>query len=290
MATVTQALAEKREQPVFICDFSPPRGAKPEYFDDARALEADFICVAYNPGKAVRVDSVAAAHEIKRVTGRDTVFNLSPRDMNRLALESRLLGAQLLGLENVVVVQGDAFTERDPSTAVKDYTATGLIAAISRLNTGVDHKSSRLRAPTQFAVGASIDLGRGIEQEARLSRRKVEAGAQFFISQPVFTVSEMEDFLDAYSDVAPGPLAQPVFWGLQILTKEGVLFSNVPADLMRDLEQGRDGVDIALESYALFREAGVHGIYLVSPILRGGARDYTAAQRFLREVQSSPVS
>src|SRR5438045_477045 len=129
MATVTEALAEKRGKPVFICDFSPPRAGKPEYFDDARALEADFICVAYNPGKAVRVDSVAAAHEIKRVTGRDAVFNLSPRDMNRLALESRLLGAQLLGLENVVVVQGDSFTDRDPSAPVKDYTATGLIAA-----------------------------------------------------------------------------------------------------------------------------------------------------------------
>jgi 5,10-methylenetetrahydrofolate reductase len=289
MATVTEAIAAKRDYPVFICDFSPPRGARSEYFDDARALEADFICVAYNPGKAVRVDSVAAAHEIKRVTGRDAVFNLSPRDMNRLALESRLLGAELLGLQNVVVVQGDAFTERDPSTAVNDYTATGLIAAIARLNGGTDHKDSRLRAPTRFAIGAAIDLGRGIGQEARLARRKVEAGAQFFITQPVFTVSEIEDFLDAYSELTSAALAQPVFWGLQILTKDGVLFSNVPADLTRDLEQGRDGVDIALESYALFREAGLQGIYLVSPILRGGARDYTAAQRFLREVRSSPV-
>ena len=58
---VTEALESAGERPVFVCDFSPPRGGDPGLFEDAQALESDFVCVAYNPGKAVRVDSVAAA-------------------------------------------------------------------------------------------------------------------------------------------------------------------------------------------------------------------------------------
>ena len=152
MTKVTEAVAAAGGSPLFICDFSPPRGAEPGLFEDAAALESDFICVAYNPGKAVRVDSVAAAYEVRRKTGREAIFNLSPRDMNRIALESRLLGAQVLGLENVVVVQGDPIVERDHATAVADYKATELIGAIGRLNEGVDHRDLKLRSACDFCV------------------------------------------------------------------------------------------------------------------------------------------
>jgi len=285
MTKVTEAiLAAGEDRAVFVCDFTPPRGSDPELLEGARHLaRADFICVAYNPGKLVRVDSVAAAFAVRERTGREVVFNLAPRDMNRLALESRLLGAGLLGLENVLVVQGDAFTDRDGVPAAKDYTATGLIRAVKQLNQGLDYRGARLRADCDFCVGASLDLSRGIQDEARLAAKKVEAGADFLVSQPVFDLTLISDFLSAFEKAAGAPLAVPVLWGLQILTAEGVLFSNVPQDLLRDLERGRDGVDIALETYALFREAGIAGVYLVSPILRGGARDYQAAARFMEQ-------
>ena len=286
MAKVTEALASQRQTPVFICDFSPPRGGGTEALADASQLDADFICVAYNPGKAVRVDSISAAYEIGRATGRGTVFNLSPRDMNKLALQSRLLGAQTLGLQNLLVIQGDPITERDGLKPAGDYTATGLIGSIRQMNEGLDYKGSRLRAPTDFCIGASLDLSRGVEHEAALAYRKAEAGAHFFVSQPLFEMSEITTFLEAYERVAGLPLAQPVFWGLQILAADGVLFSTVPEGLRRDLANGRDGLDIALEIYALLREAGIGAIYLVSPIMRGGARDYAAAARFLAEVSA----
>jgi hypothetical protein len=95
----------------------------------------------------------------------------------------------------------------------------------------------------------------------------------------------MAAFRDAYAVRAGAELDAPVFWGLQILAADGVLFSNVPEDLRADLARGRDGVDIALEAYALLREAGVDTIYLVSPIMRGGARDYDASARFLAAIQ-----
>jgi homocysteine S-methyltransferase len=136
MTRITDAVSQS-DQPVFICDFTPPRGADPSLLDGAANLrQTDFISVAYNPGKLVRVDSVAVAHQLKQRFGVDVVFNLSPRDMNKIALESRLLGAAALGLENVLVLQGDRLTEREDATAVADYTATGLIAAARHLNEG----------------------------------------------------------------------------------------------------------------------------------------------------------
>jgi hypothetical protein len=152
------------------------------------------------------------------------------------------------------------------------------------MNEGTDFKGGKLRSATDFCIGASADLGRGIEQEAVLTLRKVKEGAHFLVTQPVFNAGDIAQFREAYAQVASAELDVPVFWGLQILVPDGVIFSNVPDDLRRDLEGGRDGVDIALEAYALLREAGVDGIYLVSPIMRGGARDYDAAARFMASI------
>ena len=110
---VTDLTVSRGDRPVFICDFSPPRFADWNVVQRAGELSADFLCVAYNPGKAVRVDSAMLASAIKTHTGKETVFNLATRDMNRLALQTHLLGAQMLGLENVVVVKGDNFSGRD---------------------------------------------------------------------------------------------------------------------------------------------------------------------------------
>jgi 5,10-methylenetetrahydrofolate reductase len=285
MAKVTDAVAAAGGRTVFICDFTPPRGGAPELLDGARELDADFISVAYNPGKLVRVDSVAAAAAIKQHYGRDAVFNLSPRDMNRLALESRLLGAQLVGLENVLVVQGDPLTERDLAKPAAEYGATGLIRAIARLNQGTDFKGSNLRASSDFSIGASVDLNRGVEREAALTKRKVDAGAHFLVTQPIFDPSEATAFFEAYERAAGEPLTLPVFWGLQVLRADGILFSNVPESVLGELQAGRDGVEIAAELYQRFVDAGLRCIYLVAPILRGGARDYEAAGRLLQAVR-----
>jgi homocysteine S-methyltransferase len=283
MAKVTEIAAAARTQPVIICDYTPPRGGDPALLDGAKDLAAaDFIAVAYNPGKLVRADSAAAAFALKQHQGTDVIFNLSPRDMNRLAVQSRLLGAQLVGLENVLVLQGDPLTERDGASAVNAYTASGLIGAIADLNQGTDLKGSTLRAPTGFCIGASADLNRGIRAEAELTARKVAAGANYIVTQPIFAASEARDFFEAYAEVAGAPLSIPVFWGLQLLRSDGVLFSNVPQSVLDDLEKGRSGINIAAELYAEFVAADIDCIYLIAPIMKGGARDYEAAGELLR--------
>ena len=288
MSKVVDRCYEATGLPCFICDFSPPRSGSPAAIRDAD-LAADFISVAYNPGRAVRANSAMLAAAIRQQTGKDVVFTLATRDMNRLAIQSLLLGAQLLGLENVLVVQGDPFTERDLSTVlpVNDYTPTGLIAAIKQMNEGADFRGSRLREPTDFCVGASFDLSRGIEAEASLAVRKVKAGADFLLSQPIFAPAEAARFEEAFLAKHGGDvLPVPVFYGLQMLEPDGVTFSAIPEETREQLDAGRSGMDIALELYEKFQEAGLHNVYLVPPIRRGGARNYAAAREFFAAQRS----
>lgn len=289
MTKVADRCYEATGQPCFICDFSPPRSGNPGAVQDAE-IDADFISVAYNPGRAVRANSAILAAAIRQRTGKEVIFTLATRDMNRLALQSLLLGAQLMGLDNVLVVQGDPFPERDSSavnaaTAVNDYVPTGLIAAIAKMNQGTDFRGARLREPTGFCTGATVDLSRGIKAEAALAVRKVNAGAGFLLSQPIFDVADAARFEQSFLEEYGGDtMPAPVFYGLQILEAEGVVFASVPAEIRRQLDGARPGVDIALEAYERFREAGLHNVYLVPPIRRGGARNYEAAREFLARI------
>jgi hypothetical protein len=76
-------------------------------------------------------------------------------------------------------------------------------------------------------------------------------------------------------------MTAPVFWGVQVFAKDGVLFSSVPASVREQVEAGRDGVEIAREVYDALTTEGLRSFYVIAPILKGGARDYDAAGRFL---------
>lgn len=281
---ITEGAFECTGHTSIICDFSPPRSGDPRIVTQAQ-IGADFISVAYNPGRAVRTNSPMLAAAIQQ-SGKNTVFTLATRDMNKLAVQSQLLGAQTLGLQNVVVVQGDQFGPRDRArvASVNDYQPTSLIASIVRLNQGLDFKGSQLRTPTDFCIGASVDLGRGIEEEAQLAVRKVHAGAEFLITQPIFDVDHVARYRESYAYHAGKAGVLPIFFGLQILEKDGVLFSSVPVSLQSELQGGRSGVDIALELYQRFQEARLNNIYLMPPIKRGGTRNYDAAEEFLSKI------
>ena len=161
MGKITERCYEVTGQSTFICDFSPPRSGTVDVVQQAD-IDADFISVAYNPGRAVRANSAMLAAAIKAQARKDVVFTLATRDMNRLALQSLLLGAQLMGLENVIVVRGDPLTERDLTLVQEaaDIQPTELISAIVGMNRGVDFRESKLREPTDFCVGGTLDLGR----------------------------------------------------------------------------------------------------------------------------------
>jgi homocysteine S-methyltransferase len=286
LAKVIERCFEATGHTSIICDFSPPRTGDAEQLQIPE-ISADFISVAYNPGRAVRVSAPMLAAAIKQRGGREVIFTLATRDMNQLALQSQLLGAQLLGLENVIVVQGDDFTPRDLALVkpAGDMRSSELVASIFGMNQGVDFRDSRLRSPTDFCVGATVDLGRDRHEEAVLAHRKVRAGADFFISQPIFDPEDANRFGEAYAEAAGEPLTVPVYFGLQVLEQDGVIFSSVPESVRDELAGGRPGTEIALELFQRFREAGLNNIYLVPPIRRGGARGYGAAQEVLSAVE-----
>ena len=287
MAKVTDVLRSTTDRPVIVTDFTPPRSGDLLMLDRLGGLRADFVSVAYNPGKLVRADSVAVAWAIKERLGLDVVVNLSPRDMNKIALESRLLGAQMLGLENMVALQGDPLGEREAAHAVSgvhDYTATQLIAAMRSLNEGVDYRGGKLQGSTDLCIGAVLDPSADLEREVWLTLHKVAAGAEFFLSQAVYDLGRREKFLEQYEHIAGKPLDRPVFWGVQVLHKDSVLLGDLPQEIKDDLEGGRSGTDIAIEQIDQLRERGVRSFYLVAPIFKGGARDYDAAKQVLEAV------
>ncbi|MBC8279659.1 MAG: methylenetetrahydrofolate reductase, partial [Chloroflexi bacterium] len=228
MVKITEGCFEATGHTSIICDFSPPRSGDPTAVDQS-AIDADFISVAYNPGRAVRTNSAMLAAAIQR-NGKDSVFTLATRDMNKLAVQSQLLGAQMLGLQNVVVVQGDPFGDNDQSqvASVNDYQPTSLITAIAEMNQGQDFREGNLRTPTDFCIGAAVDLGKPIEEEVKLAVRKVRAGAEFLITQPIFNVDHVARYRESYGYHADRAGTHPVYFGLQILQKDGVLFSSVP--------------------------------------------------------------
>ncbi|MBI4337056.1 MAG: methylenetetrahydrofolate reductase [Chloroflexi bacterium] len=287
MAKVTERYAARGDRVLIAWDFSPPRGTDGNYLEAARHVESDFISVAYNPGKSVRVDSAVFAHIVQAHAKKDVIFNIATRDMNKLAIQSHLLGAAMLGLDNVVVVKGDSFSSQDQERVkeVQDYKPTELLTAISQLNQGIDYRGLKLRVPTDFCIGATLDLGHGLQREVALALRKAQAGAQFFLAQSLYRPQEIRHFYQMYQEVTGELLTTPVFWGLQVLEKGSLMFGDVPEQMKQELEKGRAGADIAAELLEQFLAQGIGAIYLIPPILKGGTRDYEAAQRVLDAVR-----
>jgi 5,10-methylenetetrahydrofolate reductase len=289
MSTVPDALVRTRAQGRLLvaCDVSPPRTAALPELDRLRGLRgAGFLCCAYLPGRAVRLDSAVMAYLLKRELDVDVIFNLATRDMNRLALSVHLLSAAALGLENVAVLRGDDFAARDRTrvAAVHDTTPAQLLEIAAALNQGNDFRGTALPAPVPICVGATMDFSRDFAREVRLAVRKARAGARFFLTQSIYDATLPERFVAAFRETAGEDLAVPVLWGAPVLASGGLAFGDVPDAWTRDLDAGRAGAEIALEFLHALRARGVGSVYLIAPILRGGERDYDAAARVLQDL------
>ena len=198
--------------------------------------------------------------------------------MNRIAVQSRMLGGSIMGLSNVLVVQGDPLTERDRIRAATGDTATSLIADIAQLNVGMDYKGLKLRAPTDLCIGASVDLGKGVEPEARLAHRKVQAGAHYLVTQPIFDTADVERFETPYASGGQRR-AVPVFWGLQIWS-DGCCSATCRQLCESSLERGAAASRLRWSSTSACWRPACRASP-VAPIMKGGARDYDAAADFL---------
>lgn len=197
---------------VVSVELDPPRGSNPSKALKGAALlkEAgvDLINIGDNVMAKVRMSCLGLALLIQQNVGLETLIHFSPRDRNLMAVQSDLLGAHALGIRHVLAVTGDQLraSTNPPVTAVWDVDSIGLIGIIKRMNQGIDYAGTSIGRPTQFLVGCAVNPNAvDLALELDRLRRKLDAGADFVMTQPLFSLEQLEAFLERAGDL-PVPL------------------------------------------------------------------------------------
>ncbi len=272
---------------VFAVEMDPPRGLSTHKLLAGATLlseaGADVINVADSPMARMRMSPWAVCALVQDKVGIEATLHFPIRGRNLLRVQGDLLAAHALGIRNVFVVMGDPTSIGDYPEAMDNYDVapTGLIKLIKEgFNVGMDHAGSDIGQPTTYFVGAALNLTpTDPDNEIKVLRRKLRAGADFFLTQPVYDPAAARAFLDQYAEKY-GPLDKPVLVG--VLPLYGVkharfLHNEVPGitiapEFFARLEAAgadspREGVRIALELIAQMRDwAG--GIYLMPAFSR----------------------
>ena len=287
MKSVIEAINKRGRKPFYLCDFSPPKGGNADLLLECCDLNPDMFMVAYAPGKAVRLNSIFAADWIHSKTNIPTIFTISTRDMNKSAMQSLLLGAELMGLPNVLIVKGDKFSaeDLDLQTEVYDFTPTELISAVKAMNERRDFRGNELTYPTRFCIGGALDLSRDWGKESRLTKAKITSGCNFIVSQPIFDPELPSKFLSFYEETIGEELKIPVMWGIQMVEKDTISFANVPRWVRQDLEEGGSSYEITINLVKRHLDLGIDTFYLVPTIYKGGRRDYLSAQAVIEDIE-----
>jgi homocysteine S-methyltransferase len=191
------------EKFVVSVEMLPPRG-----HDLAKTLAGakllhdagiDAINIPDGPRASARMSPMAMAVRLEREVGIETIIHYCCRDRNLLGMQSDLLGAHTLGLRNVLIITGDPpkLGDYPDATAVFDVDSIGLTNMVTRLNHGLDVGGNAIGEPTAFYVGCGVNPGSpDLDREIARFEWKVDAGAQFCITQPVFDVEALLTFLD----------------------------------------------------------------------------------------------
>jgi homocysteine S-methyltransferase len=261
----------------------PPRGvdASRMLADVAKLRDAgvDAVNVPDGPRAQSRMGALLTSLLIEQRVGIETVTHYACRDRNLLGMLSDLLGASAVGLRNMLLITGDPpkMGPYPDATAVFDIDAIGLTNLVRNLNCGLDPGGNAIGQPTQFAIGvgvnpAAIDLA----HEIRRFEWKVDAGAEFAVTQPVFDGEQLERFLDRIAHVRI-PIVAGI-WPLVSVRNAEFLANEVPGvavpatviSRMRAANE-RSKDDAVAEGIAIAREmldrvrAAVQGIQVSAP-------------------------
>ena len=157
------------------------------------------------PQASARMSGQSLCIQIQQHTGIDTILHYTCRDRNLLSIQSDLLGASSIGLHNILCVTGDPpkLGNYPDATQVFDVDSIGLVNIVQRLNRGLDIGSNSIGASTNFTIGVSANPGApDMENELRRFAYKVEAGAEYAITQPVFDLRLLESFWSGSRTIA----------------------------------------------------------------------------------------
>lgn len=202
-------------------EMDPPRGLSTHRLIAGATLlreaGADVINVADSPMARMRMSPWAVCALIQDRVAIETTLHFPTRGRNLLRVQGDLLAAHALGVRNVFVVMGDPTAIGDYPDAMDDYDVvpSGLIKLIKQgFNAGVDHAGADIGQPTAYFVGGALSLSPvDVAHEVKVLRRKVQAGVDFLLTQPVYDVEAARQVLDAYAD-RYGPLEVPVLAGI----------------------------------------------------------------------------
>ena len=191
-------------------------GSVPEFLKEARMISKHIhaVNVTDNQSAVMKLGSFAASVHLKR-ENIEPVFQLTCRDRNRIALQSDLLGACSLGIENVLCLTGDHIKLGDHRSAkpVFDIDSVQLLSMADKLNKGYDMTGNQLTAPMNMALGAVVNPNfEPIELQIMKMAKKIEAGAQFFQTQTVYDRSVFETFMNKARS-----FSVPVQYGIVII-------------------------------------------------------------------------
>jgi methionine synthase / methylenetetrahydrofolate reductase (NADH) len=248
---------------VVSLELLPPRGHRTdELLESARQLRirgVDLVNIPDGPKASGRMSAIATAVLVQQA-GLETILHYACRDRNLLGMQSDLLGAQSMGIRNLLIVTGDPPRVGDypDATAVFDVDSIGLTNVVTRLNRGIDIGGQPIGQPTAFHIGVAVNPGAlNLEQEVRRFRYKVEAGAEFAITQPVFEAEELATFLHRIADVRIPILAG--IMPLASLRHAEFMANEVPGvsvpDAVLERMRGADGEGrAAAEGIAIARE------------------------------------
>jgi homocysteine S-methyltransferase len=284
---------------VTLVEIVPPKGIDcVKEIEGARLLAGlgvHAINVPDSPRASARMSAQSLCIQIQQHTGIETVLHYTCRDRNILSIQSDLLGASSIGLHNILCLTGDPpkLGNYPDATAVFDVDAIGLVNIVRRLNHGLDIGANSIGASTNFTIGVAANPGvPDIENELRRFAYKVEAGAEYAITQPVFDLRLLEAFLKRIEE-----FRIPVIAGIWPLTSlrnaefmKNDLRVSMPEEIMLRMAQAdspdaarREGVLIAQEMLEAVRPL-VQGVQVSAPFGR-----YAVAAEVIASVLPQPA-
>jgi len=271
---------------VTTVEIVPPKGVDPApMFEQVRQLKAagvDAVNVPDGPRAQSRMGALLSALMIEREVGLEAVVHYACRDRNLLGMLSDLLGAAAAGIRNLLIITGDPpkMGPYPEATAVFDIDSIGLTNLVGRLNRGLDPGGNPIGLPTKFVIGVGVNpAAPDFERELKRFAYKVEAGAEYAITQPVFDLAQLDRFL-ARVETFRIPIVAGI-WPLISLRNAEFLANEVPGvsvpdaivDRMRVASAGgkeaalAEGVRISREMLAAVADR-VQGVQVSAPLGR----------------------
>jgi methylenetetrahydrofolate reductase (NADPH) len=259
------------------CEIGPPKGADIEEIKEAAENlrdVADGINITDLQSSVMRLGSLTTCHFIKQM-GLDPIFQITCRDRNRLALQSDLLSASVLGIRNVLALTGDYTTIGDHPQAepVFDLDSVQLLWAIKKLEEGFDLSGKELTQKPSFFKGAVVNPGADTEASYELQiikmKKKIDQGAQFFQTQAIYDAEVFKRFMER---IHRENIDVPILAGIILLKSEKMAnYMNkfvpgvfVPESTIKKMEGTDDKVSMCIEIASKLIEevkpycAGVH--------------------------------